>query len=190
MDFTKAVTKGKLLADQYSHVIDEVVKQYDERMGQDIVHGTRHWTNVFTNAYHIIENSPEVHNQLEEYLLGAFLFALFHDSKRKDEGLDLLHGYKGGAYFLEMVIKHNIEISPTIQTKIYRAITNHSTEIKSGISIISVCYDADRFDLFRVGKIPKIQYFSTPYCVNNFSNIIWNYKNKSSIETRVTDVFR
>ena len=79
------------------------------------------------------------------------LFALFHDSKRADDGYDEEHGQRGAEFARECFKEHRIGITREQFDKLYHACKFHTTEPRSGDATIDTCYDADRLDLGRVG---------------------------------------
>ena len=79
------------------------------------------------------------------------LFALFHDSKRADDGFDIEHGPRGAEFAKAYFEEHRLGINQAQFNKLYHACKFHTTEPRSGDATIDTCYDADRLDLGRVG---------------------------------------
>ena len=78
------------------------------------------------------------------------LFALFHDSKRANDGPDIVHGTRGAEFAKECFEEHRLDITQEQFDKLYHACKFHTTEHRSGDATIDTCYDADRLDLGRV----------------------------------------
>ena len=159
--------------------VDEALK-LKERFGQDVVdlvldqyvldkegfHGPHHWERVLLNGLTLHSLLPTHINKD-----AIFLFALFHDCKRENEGLDLLHGERGGNFFYDTVDK-DFKLPSDIEgpeiTKVVRdtfiACREHTNVLFNRDPTIAACFDADRLDLMRVGIYPditKLNYQST-----------------------------
>ena len=117
------------------------------------IHGLKHWARVYDNGLLIAEDSGADRDVVQ-------LFALFHDSCRENDGRDPCHGFRGaeladkfrGQYFdLDDERFELLHIACSIHTKamIHVDIT------------VQTCFDADRLDLGRVGKILDRDFLST-----------------------------
>jgi uncharacterized protein len=90
----------------------------------------------------------------------VFLFSLFHDAMRQNENEDPGHGQRGadlaeefqGRYFL---------LAPERLGVLVEACAGHTDVRFSDDPTIGVCFDADRLNLWRVGKTPEAKYLST-----------------------------
>ena len=101
------------------------------RIFESELHGIEHWKQVERNGLLLAtETGADI--------TIVRLFALFHDSKRADDGFDKEHG-------------HRFDITQEQFDKLYHACKFHTTEPRSGDATIDTCYDADRLDLGRVG---------------------------------------
>lgn len=116
-------------------------------------HGVRHWDRVYENGMRLL--TPEVNP------LVVGLFAYLHDSCRRNDGRDPMHGPRA-AKFID-----------TIRTSLFASVTDeeidllkqacrlHTCAHKTGNPTIDACFDADRLDLWRVGIIPNPKYLAT-----------------------------
>jgi uncharacterized protein len=163
----QAVEHARALHAQFGSQLNQmVVQQYAERLSLDGYHGPQHWERVLLNGLILYRLLPE---RVCPYTM--YLFALFHDSKRQDEGVDRLHGLRGSVYF-ERLVKLNAipfpdTLNPAQQQQIVAwtsfAIERHTNTLFSSVSQIAACWDADRLDLMRVGNYPdraKLNYAS------------------------------
>lgn len=108
------------------------------------VHGLTHWKQVERNGL-LLASETEADTTVVR------LFALFHDSKRKDDGPDLEHGLRGAEFAKVCFEEHRFDITQEQFDKLYHACMFHTTQPRSGDTTIDTCYDADRLDLGRCG---------------------------------------
>lgn len=108
------------------------------------LHGLEHWKQVDWNGLLLAtETGADI--------MVVRLFALFHDSKRADDGYDEEHGPRGAEFARECFKERRLGITREQFDKLYHACKYHTTEHRSGDATIDTCYDADRLDLGRVG---------------------------------------
>lgn len=109
-------------------------------------HGLTHWKQVESNGLLLAtETGADI--------VVVRLFALFHDSKRTNDGPDIVHGARGAEFAKTCFEEHRLNISQEQFDKLYYACKFHTTEHRSGDTTIDTCYDADRLDLGRVGIV-------------------------------------
>lgn len=108
------------------------------------LHGLNHWQQVERNGLLLATKT-------EADTVVVRLFALFHDSKRADDGIDKEHGARGAEFAKACFDEHRLDITQEQFDKLYHACKFHTTEPRSGDATIDTCYDADRLDLGRVG---------------------------------------
>ena len=107
-------------------------------------HGLTHWKQVESNGLLLAtETGADI--------VVVRLFALFHDSKRTNDGPDIVHGARGAEFAKTCFEEHRLDITQEQFDKLYHACKFHTTEHRSGNATIDTCYDADRLDLGRVG---------------------------------------
>ena len=88
------------------------------------------------------------------------LFALFHDSRRLNDGSDWGHGLRG-ANLAKRLRGSHFELDDARFDLLYRACERH-TEGTTDLDIsVCTCWDSDRLDLGRVGIEPNPKYLCT-----------------------------
>jgi uncharacterized protein len=131
---------------------------------------------------HVIEdsNAPESYHHGEEHWkcvafvgvtlaratrgadpLVAFLFGLFHDTRRENENDDPDHGPRAAAFVNEVYRAGRLPITQIQLGKLLHACITHTESGPTGDPVVGCCYDADRLTLWRVGKVPAAEYIST-----------------------------
>jgi len=110
-------------------------------------HGVVHWARVLENGLRI----AEVTGANVEVVT---LFALFHDSRRINQGHDPGHGLRGGKYARTLRGKH-IHLSDQDFELLYEACRLHTDGHCNGDITLQTCWDADRLDLGRVNITPS-----------------------------------
>lgn len=108
------------------------------------IHGIEHWHQVEYNGMML---APRTGADVDI----VRLFAIFHDSKRFDDGHDPEHGERGAEFAKECREAKLFEIDDARFEKLYHACMFHTHERSNDDPTISTCYDADRLDLGRVG---------------------------------------
>ena len=114
------------------------------RLFESDVHGLAHWQQVEHNGLLLA-------NETGADAVVVRLFALFHDSKRRHDGPDIIHGARGAKFAKKCFEEHRFDITQEQFDKLYHACKFHTKEPRSGDATIDTCYDADRLDLGRVG---------------------------------------
>jgi uncharacterized protein len=137
---------------------------FDSRLATDVVaaasrpgsmlHGEQHWKAV---AWAGLQLSQEVAGCDRELVL---LFALFHDSRRDNEGFDPEHGLRGGELARSM---HGqvFDLEPERLELLADTCTHHDKGETSSDPTVGACWDADRLNLWRVGIEPDPRLLST-----------------------------
>ena len=120
------------------------------------VHGIVHWKQVERNGLLLAEKT-------HADIVVVRLFALFHDSKRANDGEDIVHGARGAEFAKACFEEHRFEITQEQFDKLYHACKFHTTEHRSGDATIDTCYDADRLDLGRVNIVLDPSKMATAY---------------------------
>jgi uncharacterized protein len=134
-------------------LLNAIQKQY--RLSWNGTHGIGHWARVRENGLYIAENLIGVNKTIIE------LFAVFHDSARQNDNNDTGHGSRGAELAKELRGTF-FELEDLDFELLYTACCHHTdTHFHENITV-QACWDADRLDLGRVGKIPIIDYFGTP----------------------------
>jgi len=111
------------------------------------IHGISHWARVWENGMRLATMTgarPEV----------VGYFALFHDSRRFNEGDDQNHGRRGA----ELAAQWRGELFDLDDESfdwLYTACVHHTDGLMEGDVSLQTCWDADRLDLERVGIRPQ-----------------------------------
>ena len=110
------------------------------------IHGVAHWARVMENGNRLCE------------LTGANvdvvrLFAIFHDSRRRNEHNDPDHGQRG-AEFAKRLRGSLFALPDEEFNLLHRACVGHTHELTHPDLTIQTCWDSDRLDLGRVGITP------------------------------------
>ena len=128
----------------YSQISDLQDYILSHRLFESERHGLTHWKQVeFNGLLLATETGADT--------VVVRLFALFHDSKRANDGPDIIHGARGAEFAKTCFEEHRLDITQEHFDKLYHACKFHTTEPRSGDATIDTCYDADRLDLGRVG---------------------------------------
>lgn len=128
-----------------------VTKSY--RGGERSIHGPEHWRRVERNALLIASRSGAD-------VLVVRLFALFHDSRRENDGYDDGHGARGAAYAASLRGKA-YELDDERFELLHYACVWHTDQHHHQDPTIGTCWDADRLDLWRVGMQTNPKYMNT-----------------------------
>ena len=117
------------------------------------LHGVVHWARVMENGWKLAEITGADRDVVT-------LFALFHDSRRFNDGTDWCHGLRG-ANLAKRLRGSQFELDDSRFDLLYRACEWH-TEGKTDPDItVRTCWDSDRLDLGRVGIEPDPKYLGT-----------------------------
>lgn len=116
------------------------------------VHGVSHWGRVLEAGHRIAaQNGADL--AVVEY------FAVFHDSRRNDEGDDPGHGVRGAALVQEF--KFRLGLTEAQLEELRYACRNHTEGATDGSITVQTCWDSDRLDLWRVGIRPSMALLCT-----------------------------
>lgn len=129
-------------------------------------HGVTHWARVLENGLKLAERTGADVNVVT-------LFALFHDSRRIDDGEDYGHGGRGAELAAEL--RGVVYDLPDPQFEwLCRACERHTGGRTDASETVLTCWDADRLDLGRVGVIPNPKYLCTA-AGKSYEMIAWAY---------------
>ena len=109
-------------------------------------HGVVHWARVLENGLRIAET-----NGADQEVVT--LFALFHDSRRSNEGRDDGHGLRG-AELARSLRGELVHLDDDRFDLLYEACRLHTDGHIAGDRTLLASWDADRLDLGRVGITP------------------------------------
>lgn len=120
-------------------------------------HSFSHWQRVEKIGLKIADQ-----NGADKELIS--LFAYLHDARRETENTDNNHGKRALILLNELIKDKLINISGEKYQKLSYALANHTGDkVQSDDLTVRTCWDADRLDLWRVGKIPDPKRLFTDY---------------------------
>ena len=122
-------------------------------LGRDSYHGPAHWRRVLALGRKLAPHTGADLRVVE-------LFAVFHDSRRANEAVDPGHGARGAELAVAYHGKH-FELEPERLEVLLEACRDHTSGGVTDHPTLSVCWDADRLDLWRVGIYPDARYLCT-----------------------------
>lgn len=143
-------------AEPAPHVVSlELLQELRKHYQQDWygLHGVCHWARVFENGMRL-----SVQDGVNQKIVQ--LFAVFHDSQRITEGRDQGHGERGAR--LAGRLRPLFDLTDGEFLLLTKACRLHTSERTHTDITLQVCFDADRLDLGRVGKVPDPYFLSTP----------------------------
>ncbi len=138
------VSLDELLAD---------VRAADTNAGSHL-HGQAHWKCVAYTGLQLINDVAGADGEI------VFLFGLFHDSQRRDDGHDIDHGRRAAALVTRLHGKH-FQLDDRRLALLVDACAEHVDTDRSDEPTIGLCWDSDRLNLWRVGIRPLPKYLST-----------------------------
>ena len=123
---------------------------------RDGIHGVGHWSRVWHHGRRLAA-------ELEVNPATLAWFAYLHDSQRRNDGHDPLHGERAADCAARLRRDGVLtELAPREFEHLCEAMRLHSDGHVEGELAIRACWDADRLDLARVGITPRPQYLCTP----------------------------
>lgn len=125
-------------------IVHAVLEEY--ALPWDGIHGVGHWARVLENGLRISQITGANVEVVQ-------LFAIFHDSRRINEGVDDGHGQRGAD--LAVRLRGDIFQLPDQDFNLlHAACVGHTDGGTTADITIQTCWDADRLDLGRVGICP------------------------------------
>lgn len=136
--------------------IARLVEAVHERapLHRSYVHGDQHWRAVAEVGLRLLPETRKADG------IVVFLFSLFHDSMRENENTDPEHGARGGELARELHGRLYALPEPRLDLLV-RACGEHTDARFSDDPTLGVCFDSDRLNLWRVGKVPEAKFLST-----------------------------
>ena len=131
-------------------------------------HGPRHWKCVALTGVQLARRDPGIDLQT------VYVFAQLHDSQRHLEYDEPDHGPRAAKLLRAAIAKPGIpgfEPGSVRASKLIEAIRDHTTTAPSDDPTIGACWDADRFNLWRVGTEPAIRFMSTRPARDHFEEL-------------------
>ncbi|MEA5082074.1 MAG: HD domain-containing protein [Dysgonamonadaceae bacterium] len=140
------------------------------------IHGYSHFLRVFRNIVLLGNHYKFERSSIE-------LFAYYHDILRLNDGDDPQHGKRGAELFKNGIAPKYYNMQNDIVDKVCFACENHTTLLRSGDSLIDICFDADRLDLMRVGVKPDPKKMAThigAHYAENYECYMADFQNLST----------
>ena len=134
-----------------ARIITEILRDYP--LPPRGFHGVVHWARVLENGLKLAE-STGANAQV------VTLFALFHDSRRENDGWDPGHGLRG-AELARQLRGQYFDLPDADFETLFRACERHTEGRHDPDITVLTCWDADRLDLGRVGTVPSPKYLGT-----------------------------
>jgi uncharacterized protein len=132
-------------------LIQSILRQY--ALPLEGIHGVPHWARVLENGRRLSETTGAQREIVE-------LFAVFHDSRRINEGVDDGHGRRGSELAKELR-----DVTYKLDDKAFELLIQacdlHTEGYLDGDVTLRTCWDADRLDLSRVGISPRAEKLCT-----------------------------
>ena len=144
-------------------LIDAVEQRSTTRHSR--LHGPQHWRAVAMAGLRLIQDGTLADPAV------ILLFALFHDALRVRDGRDPDHGARAAA-LAQALQGRAYQIQPQQLTLLTQACEAHELGYTSPDATIGACWDADRLNLWRVGRIPSPRLLSTA-AARRFQVIAW-----------------
>jgi uncharacterized protein len=135
-----------------ARIIAEILKDYP--LNPRGYHGVVHWARVMENGLRLAETTGANTAVVR-------LFALFHDSRRENDGWDPGHGARG-AELARQLRGQFFDLPDGEFETLYRACEQHTGGRFDPDVTVLTCWDADRLDLGRVGTMPSPKLLCTP----------------------------
>ena len=134
--------------------------------GKDsFLHGEDHWRRVAAAGLALLPETPGADPAV------VFLFALFHDSMRFNDGRDPQHGPRGAALAGELR-GEAFDLGDAGMDLLGFACEEHTNGGVGSDPTVGVCWDADRLNLWRVGIRPDPRLLSTEAAMSE-ERIAW-----------------
>ena len=154
-------------------VTNELIKaiRREYRLPWRGIHGAGHWARV-------LENGVRLASLTGAHLEVVTLFAVFHDSRRVNEGYDPEHGRRGAD--LAAALRGTLFVLDDDAFELLRTACIHHTDGKTMADVsVQTCWDADRLDLGRVGIKPHPKRLCTK-AAKDPAVIAWAYERSVS----------
>ena len=134
--------------------------------GKDsFLHGEGHWRRVAAAGLALLPETPDADPAV------VFLFALFHDSVRFNDGHDPQHGPRGAALAGELR-GEAFDLEDAKMHLLGFACEEHTNGGVGRDPTVGACWDADRLNLWRVGIRPDPRLLA-PGAARNGGRIKW-----------------
>lgn len=139
-------------------VLHAILDTATDAAAGSVWHGPAHWRAVAQAGWYIANATPEVDP------LVVYLFAALHDTQRHNEYSDPEHGERAALVCGGLFGEGKLPISTQQYLALHLALREHNGAHPDRFSnVVKACFDADRLNLWRVGKIPDPDLLGTDY---------------------------
>ena len=133
-------------------LIEDIRKQF--HINWNGAHGIRHWARVYDIGIKLTEHTGANWKVVQ-------LFSVFHYSRRHNEHLDPKHGRRGAELSEKLREAYCPSLTDYEFHLLHQACCLHTRASTHEDLTVQTCFDSDRLDLGRVGKIPKAKHLCT-----------------------------
>lgn len=119
------------------------------------LHGPAHWRAVGRVGVALAKATPGADIGL------VLLFALVHDSQRRNDGRDPEHGRRAASLARELAAAGTLDLAPADLERLCLACAGHADGKVDADPTIGACWDADRLNLWRCWVRPARRLLST-----------------------------
>ena len=133
--------------------VEEVLAVSSTASKNSQIHGPGHWKRVAVAGHELLRETPEADPVV------VLRFALCHDMMRYSDSTDPGHGRRGAAMAEKLFAK---ELCASQLEVLKAACAEHEEGRITHNPTAGLCWDADRLNLWRVGKQPAPGLLSTP----------------------------
>jgi uncharacterized protein len=140
-------------------------------------HGIMHWARVYNIGMKLAQRTGANQNVVR-------LFSIFHDSGRYNEHSDPKHGSRGAKLATQLRATYCPELADKEFELLHLACCLHTQAPTHEDITVQTCFDADRLDLGRVGKVPNPGLLCTD-AAKSEKMIGWAYQ--KSVEKYIPD---
>lgn len=137
-------------------------------------HGILHWARVYEIGMKLAKQTGANSEVVQ-------LFALFHDARRHNEHSDPDHGPRGAELAMQLWKPFFPTLGSTEFTLLHQACCLHTIAESHDDITVQTCFDADRLDLGRVGKVVDPKYLCTE-AARDGRTVAWAYASSTSGE--------
>lgn len=138
-------------------LVNDLLAHADNR--ESYHHGEKHWRGVAQAGWYLAAADPRVD------LDALFLFAVLHDSRRENEFDDPDHGSRAASRLWNPADPASDVWPGPTKSELATALHIHNGAHPSEVAnaTVAACLDADRLNLWRVGKRPNPDLLCTVY---------------------------
>lgn len=132
-------------------LLAKIKHQY--RLNWHGTHGIIHWSRVYDNGIKLAEQNG-VNSTVVQF------FSIFHDSGRRNESWDRVHGGRGALLALEM--RDDVSLNDDDFSLLITACSLHTSARTHDDITVQACFGSDWLDLGGVDTQSKAKYLCTP----------------------------